>query len=129
MCRLACFLGMPIQLADLVTKPKRSILTQSYDARERQPHTVEHLTKPNLNGDGFGVGEQTWTDREDIFSRPKLTLPVSLLPRRASKVGTAATVTTDRKKEPGERGILQTDDRQNKGARGEGDTTDGRPTE
>ncbi|UPQ99188.1 peptidase family M20/M25/M40 protein [Chloropicon primus] len=56
MCRLACFLGMPIQLADLVTKPKRSILTQSYDARERQPHTVEHLTKANLNGDGFGVG-------------------------------------------------------------------------
>ena len=56
MCRLACFLGMPIQLADLVTKPKHSILTQSYDARERQPHTVEHLSKGNLNGDGFGVG-------------------------------------------------------------------------
>ena len=56
MCRLACYLGMPIQLADLVTKPKRSILTQSYDARERQPHTVEHLVMSNLNGDGFGVG-------------------------------------------------------------------------
>jgi di- and tripeptidase/Cys-Gly metallodipeptidase DUG1 len=49
-------MGMNVQVADLVTKPKHSILTQSYDARERQPHTVEHLTKSNLNGDGFGIG-------------------------------------------------------------------------
>jgi len=57
MCRMFCFMGTnPLQLAELVTRPKRSILTQSYDARERQPHTVEHLTKSSLNGDGFGVG-------------------------------------------------------------------------
>ncbi len=76
MCRLAVYLGMPIQLADLVTKPKRSILTQSYDARERQPHTVEHLKWANLNGDGFGVG---WYHR-DVQEDSKPCVFTSVLP-------------------------------------------------
>jgi glutamine amidotransferase len=40
------YLGPPIQLSELVTRPSNSIIHQSYDAKER--------AEP-LNGDGFGV--------------------------------------------------------------------------
>lgn len=44
------YLGTPCLLADLVTKPSRSLTRQSYDAKER-------LTGHGyLNGDGFGIG-------------------------------------------------------------------------
>ncbi|RMZ55212.1 hypothetical protein APUTEX25_005490 [Auxenochlorella protothecoides] len=48
----------PILVADVVLWPARSIIKQSYDARERKndsnlPH---HLGYGNLNGDGFGIG-------------------------------------------------------------------------
>ncbi|KAK2079339.1 hypothetical protein QBZ16_003030 [Prototheca wickerhamii] len=48
----------PILVADVVLWPARSIIKQSYDARERKndsnlPH---HLVYGNLNGDGFGIG-------------------------------------------------------------------------
>jgi predicted glutamine amidotransferase len=39
--------------ADIVTRPNRSIIRQSYDARER----LQTLDLPGwLNGDGFGIG-------------------------------------------------------------------------
>eukprot|EP00123_Amoebidium_parasiticum_P016955 comp23657_c0_seq1/m.40423 comp23657_c0_seq1/g.40423 ORF comp23657_c0_seq1/g.40423 comp23657_c0_seq1/m.40423 type:complete len:1229 (-) comp23657_c0_seq1:226-3912(-) len=50
MCRLMAYIGKPILVADLVTYPSRSIITQSFDSRER-------LTDIGyLNGDGFGLG-------------------------------------------------------------------------
>lgn len=58
MCRLMCYAGEPILLADVVTYPKRSIIKQSYDARERllDPTLPDHLGFGNLNADGFGIG-------------------------------------------------------------------------
>jgi glutamine amidotransferase len=47
MCRFLCYSGREIPLADLLTRPKNSLIRQSFDSRER--------TEP-LNGDGFGVG-------------------------------------------------------------------------
>lgn len=54
MCRLSAFFGAPICAADLVTRPSRSIITQSFDARERIPGDAS--TPGYLNGDGFGLG-------------------------------------------------------------------------
>lgn len=41
--------------------PDRSIIKQSYDARERlqDPSLPNHLGFGNLNGDGFGIGWYT----------------------------------------------------------------------
>ena len=47
MCRFALYLGPPITLDTLVTRPTNSIIHQSFHSHERQ--------EP-LNGDGFGVG-------------------------------------------------------------------------
>jgi len=47
MCRFAAYLGPPITLDTLVTRPVNSIIHQSYKSQERE--------EP-LNGDGFGVG-------------------------------------------------------------------------
>ncbi len=47
MCRFVAYTGRPILLSDLVTRSARSLIHQSYRARERH--------EP-LNGDGFGVG-------------------------------------------------------------------------
>eukprot|EP00049_Salpingoeca_infusionum_P026151 m.24071 g.24071 ORF g.24071 m.24071 type:complete len:1374 (-) comp8560_c0_seq1:2404-6525(-) len=50
MCRFTAYVGPPIAPADLVTRPTRSIIAQSYEARER-------ITERGyLNGDGFGLG-------------------------------------------------------------------------
>lgn len=46
MCRFALYLGSPLALDSLVTKPVNSIIHQSFHAHER---------KEPLNGDGFGV--------------------------------------------------------------------------
>jgi di- and tripeptidase len=54
MCRLSAFFGAPICAADLVTRPSRSIITQSYDARERISGDSE--APAWLNADGFGLG-------------------------------------------------------------------------
>lgn len=84
MCRLMAYMGPPVLVADVVLWPDRSILKQSYDARERKmdaslpQHLVRcrclHLNDSfkmpeslrlvcpnlqaygNLNGDGFGIG-------------------------------------------------------------------------
>ena len=47
MCRFLAYKGEPILLADLITKPDNSLITQSFKAKER---------KEPLNGDGFGLG-------------------------------------------------------------------------
>ncbi|GLC44069.1 hypothetical protein PLESTB_000932700 [Pleodorina starrii] len=58
MCRLMAYVGQPQLLADIVLWPDRSIIKQSYDARERKidPTLPFHLGHGNLNGDGFGIG-------------------------------------------------------------------------
>ena len=50
MCRLSAYIGTPMLAADLVTRPNRSIIKQSFDARERL------MSRGYLNGDGFGLG-------------------------------------------------------------------------
>ena len=50
MCRFVAYKGHPMSLADLLLKPKHSLINQSYHALERE--------EP-LNGDGFGVGWYT----------------------------------------------------------------------
>ena len=51
---------MPVA-ADVVLWPDRSIIKQSYDARERKmdANLPSHLAYGNLNGDGFGIGWYT----------------------------------------------------------------------
>ena len=51
-------MGPPVLVADVVLWPDRSIIKQSYDARERKMDTSlpSHLAYGNLNGDGFGIG-------------------------------------------------------------------------
>lgn len=58
MCRLCCYIGPPILVADVVLWPDRSIIKQSYDAKERlrDPTLPSHVGHGNLNADGFGVG-------------------------------------------------------------------------
>ncbi|ORE04963.1 N-terminal nucleophile aminohydrolase [Rhizopus microsporus var. microsporus] len=56
MCRFLLYKGkQPILLAHLITRPKHSIVNQSFDSRLR----IDQV-RP-LNGDGFGVG---WYDSE-----------------------------------------------------------------
>lgn len=64
MCRLSAFIGQPICAADLVTRPSRSIIQQSFDARERLAGDAS--TPGYLNGDGFGLGWYS-ADRDDPF--------------------------------------------------------------
>ena len=47
MCRFLCYAGPELMLADLLYRPKNSLILQSYQAKER---------REPLNGDGFGVG-------------------------------------------------------------------------
>ena len=47
MCRFVAYLGEPVLAEDLITKPRNSLIHQSYHARE---------TPEPLNGDGFGMG-------------------------------------------------------------------------
>ena len=58
MCRLMAYVGPPILAADVVLWPDRSIIKQSYDARERHSDKSlhSHLQYGNINGDGFGIG-------------------------------------------------------------------------
>ena len=58
MCRLMAYFGPDILVADVVLRPSRSIIKQSYEARERRNDSSLpfHLGYGNLNGDGFGIG-------------------------------------------------------------------------
>ena len=55
MCRFMAYMGTPVLMADLVTRPKRSIVAQSFDARERLAPSPDGLPG-SINADGFGVG-------------------------------------------------------------------------
>jgi len=59
MCRIAAYLGPSIQISEMVTKPKHSIIHQSYHAEERDP----------LNGDGAGIAwfAPEFTSRAALF--------------------------------------------------------------
>ncbi|CDJ49273.1 hypothetical protein EBH_0060350 [Eimeria brunetti] len=60
MCRLTAIItrGEPILLADVLTRPRRSIIQQSFNCQERLPQDDirNAYQKASLNGDGFGVG-------------------------------------------------------------------------
>lgn len=56
MCRFVAYLGEPILAEDLITKPKNSLIHQSYGALE--------MPEP-LNGDGFGMGWYTKQIRKE----------------------------------------------------------------
>ncbi len=57
MCRLLAYLGTPIIIDKLLYQPKNSLITQSFDSKERE--------EP-LNGDGFGIGYYVPVHREPV---------------------------------------------------------------
>lgn len=59
-------------LADVVLWPDRSIIKQSYDARERKgdPNLPFHLAHGSLNGDGFGIGWFSVEERREKDPTP-----------------------------------------------------------
>ncbi|KAL8429121.1 hypothetical protein Efla_003174 [Eimeria flavescens] len=63
MCRLTAIItrGDPLLLADILTRPRRSIIQQSFNCQERLPQSDirSAYQKSSLNGDGFGVGWYT----------------------------------------------------------------------
>eukprot|EP00667_Euglena_gracilis_P000717 EG_transcript_716 len=63
MCRFTVYKGRPMVLADLVTRPSRSIIMQSYHCQERLPGLGS-----SFNADGFGVGWYTVDEQGE--SRP-----------------------------------------------------------
>ncbi len=71
MCRLMAYLGPPVLVADVVLWPDRSIIKQSYDARERKmdANLPSHLAYGNLNGDGFGIGWYTESTSQSAQAR------------------------------------------------------------
>ena len=63
MCRLIAYLGPPILVDDLLYRSERSIIRQSFDARERLGGTGGAVYEVgNLNADGFGLG---WYRNDD----------------------------------------------------------------
>eukprot|EP00951_Prasinocladus_malaysianus_P040680 scaffold470436_cov33-Prasinocladus_malaysianus.AAC.1 len=69
MCRLLAYLGQPALVAEVVLWPDRSIVIQSFDARERKgdPSLPQHVGFGNLNGDGFGIG---WFGEDPQDTKP-----------------------------------------------------------
>ena len=66
MCRLTAYLGKPILAADLVTRPSRSVIRQSFDARERAGGSGSNVYEIGaLNADGFGLGWYADSDDND----------------------------------------------------------------
>ncbi|ETW02165.1 hypothetical protein H310_05734 [Aphanomyces invadans] len=77
MCRMTVYKGLgldqSILLADLIVKPKHSIIHQSYDCHERFHNTG---LPPQLNADGFGIGwyaEKLYSAkaRDELLYSPK----------------------------------------------------------
>ncbi|GAQ82748.1 hypothetical protein KFL_001220160 [Klebsormidium nitens] len=60
MCRLMVYLGDPIVVADLVTRPSHSVMKQSFAARERLTGGPGYIPL-SINADGCGIG---WYARE-----------------------------------------------------------------
>ena len=78
MCRLMAYVGPDILVADVVLWPSRSIIKQSYEARERRNDSTLpfHLGYGNLNGDGFGIGwYSSCMTRCQVVPRPQDTRP------------------------------------------------------
>jgi len=60
MCRLTAYTGPTLTIADLVTRPARSVIRQSFDARERLGGAGGEVYDIGaLNADGFGLGWYT----------------------------------------------------------------------
>lgn len=73
MCRLLAYYGEDALLSHTIIHPERSIIKQSYDARERlqDDSLPAHLGFGNLNADGFGIGfYSTSTERCPPGCRP-----------------------------------------------------------
>ena len=99
MCRFALYVGPPITVDSLTTRPEHSILKQSLHAREREDPT---------NGDGFGVGwyvpeigpepalyrspVPAWNDPNLLHISRVSTSPCILAHVRAASPGTAVSV-------------------------------------
>ena len=57
MCRLTAYFGPPILVDDLLYRSERSVIRQSFDARERLGGSGGEVYEVgNLNADGFGLG-------------------------------------------------------------------------
>jgi len=67
MCRLLGYLGSPVQLIQLLYKPERSLVVQSYLPQE--------MTSGVVNADGLGIGWYHLTQDVDPFTY-KNTLPI-----------------------------------------------------
>lgn len=93
MCRLLAYLGTPIIIDKLLYQPKNSLITQSYDSKERE--------EP-LNGDGFGIGyyvpihhepitfvsiNPAWNNRNLRNLAPKVSTACLVAHVRAASVG------------------------------------------
>jgi ergothioneine biosynthesis protein EgtC len=93
MCRLLAYRGTPIILDKLLYQPKNSLITQSYDSKERE--------EP-LNGDGFGIGyyvpihnepitfvsiNPAWNNRNLRNLAPKVSTSCLVAHVRAASVG------------------------------------------
>eukprot|EP00392_Amoebophrya_sp_AT5.2_P005774 g5784.t1 len=72
MCRFAAmFSNEPILVADILTKPRMSLIRQSYAAQERQhPVGIPGLSyqQSTLNGDGYGIACTTRTAATSVTS-------------------------------------------------------------
>ncbi|EKX53757.1 hypothetical protein GUITHDRAFT_64281, partial [Guillardia theta CCMP2712] len=67
MCRLTAYFGHSTLAADVVTRPTRSVIRQSFDARERLGGSGGQVYDlGNLNADGFGLGWYSQDDSEDV---------------------------------------------------------------
>lgn len=67
MCRLLGYLGLPLQLDQILSQPKHSLIVQSYQPRE--------MAEALLNADGFGFGWYHPTQKTEPFIY-KNTLPI-----------------------------------------------------
>eukprot|EP00915_Cephaloidophora_sp_WS-2016_P000548 GHVH01000681.1.p1 GENE.GHVH01000681.1~~GHVH01000681.1.p1 ORF type:complete len:1428 (+),score=194.08 GHVH01000681.1:2264-6547(+) len=59
MCRFSAIISTkPVAIADIVTRPRSSIIYQSYNAQERvrQKNILNSYHVSSLNGDGYGIG-------------------------------------------------------------------------
>ncbi|XP_026190986.1 uncharacterized protein LOC34624195 [Cyclospora cayetanensis] len=91
MCRLTAIItrGDPILLADILTRPRRSIIQQSFNCQERLPQSDirSAYQKASLNGDGFGVGWYVTDRAERARSAENLCLLRSCGESRDSAIG------------------------------------------
>ena len=65
MCRIACYIGPEIALADLLLQPDHSLLQQSWNPQE--------MREGRLNADGYGFG---WFDVSGKTARYTNPMPI-----------------------------------------------------